>query len=67
MAERLKAPVLKTGIRETVSGVRIPPSPPLLFIWDNVYNSQKLQHLLKKALGTVCTMPVPSVAAVGHI
>jgi len=36
----------------------------LLFIWDNVCNSQKLQHLLKKALGTVCTMPVPSVAAV---
>jgi hypothetical protein len=28
VAEWLKAPVLKTGIRETVSGVRIPPSPP---------------------------------------
>jgi hypothetical protein len=28
VAERLKAPVLKTGIRETVSRVRIPPSPP---------------------------------------
>jgi hypothetical protein len=28
MAEWLKAPVLKTGIRETVSGVRIPLSPP---------------------------------------
>jgi hypothetical protein len=24
----LKAPVLKTGVRETVPGVRIPPSPP---------------------------------------
>src|SRR5262249_30613629 len=28
VAEWLMAPVLKTGIRETVSGVRIPPSPP---------------------------------------
>src|SRR5580704_14960506 len=28
VAERLMAPVLKTGIPETVSGVRIPPSPP---------------------------------------
>ena len=26
------APVLKTGIPETVSGVRIPPSPPLLLL-----------------------------------
>ena len=30
VAERLKAPVLKTGVRETVPRVRIPPSPPLL-------------------------------------
>ena len=30
VAEWLMAPVLKTGIRETVSGVRIPPSPPVL-------------------------------------
>ena len=29
VAERLMAPVLKTGIPERVSGVRIPPSPPL--------------------------------------
>ena len=28
MAERLKAPVLKTGRRESVSWVRIPPHPP---------------------------------------
>jgi hypothetical protein len=28
LAEWLMAPVLKTGIRETVSGVRIPHSPP---------------------------------------
>src|SRR6185437_6127413 len=28
MAERLMAPVLKTGIPERVSGVRIPLSPP---------------------------------------
>ncbi len=28
VAERLMAPVLKTGIPERVSGVRIPPSPP---------------------------------------
>jgi hypothetical protein len=30
VAEWLKAPVLKTGVRETVPGVRIPPSPPSL-------------------------------------
>ena len=29
MAEWLNAPVLKTGIRESVSGVRIPIPPPL--------------------------------------
>jgi len=30
----LMAPVLKTGIPERVSGVRIPPSPPFsLVIW----------------------------------
>ncbi len=29
VAERLKAPVSKTGIGETQSGVRIPPSPIL--------------------------------------
>ena len=28
VAERLMAPVLKTGIVERLSGVRIPPSPP---------------------------------------
>jgi hypothetical protein len=28
------APVLKTGIPERVSGVRIPPSPPLFFVWQ---------------------------------
>ena len=28
VAEWLMAPVLKTGIPETVSGVQIPPSPP---------------------------------------
>jgi hypothetical protein len=30
VAERLNAPVLKTGISARVSRVRIPPSPPLL-------------------------------------
>ena len=29
VAERLKAPHSKCGIRVTVSGVRIPPSPPV--------------------------------------
>ncbi len=28
VAERFKAPVLKTGVRETVPWVRIPPLPP---------------------------------------
>ena len=31
MAEWLMAPVLKTGVPERVSGVRIPPLPPLIF------------------------------------
>tara|TARA_Y100000748_G_scaffold245219_1_gene209567 strand:- start:181 stop:321 length:141 start_codon:yes stop_codon:yes gene_type:complete len=31
MAERLKAPVLKTGKGATLSWVRIPVSPPLNF------------------------------------
>ena len=33
MAERLKAPVLKTGKGATLSWVRIPVSPPLFFIY----------------------------------
>lgn len=28
VAERFKAPVLKTGVQETVPWVRIPPPPP---------------------------------------
>jgi hypothetical protein len=32
VAEWLMAPVLKTGIPERVSGVRIPPSPPDLYL-----------------------------------
>jgi hypothetical protein len=36
VAERLMAPVLKTGIPERVSGVRIPPSPPCTFIINNL-------------------------------
>jgi hypothetical protein len=32
VAERFKAPVLKTGVRESVPWVRIPP--PLPFIWQ---------------------------------
>src|SRR5450432_3209554 len=31
VAEWLMAPVLKTGIPETVSGVQIPPSPPQIW------------------------------------
>jgi hypothetical protein len=32
VAERLKAPVLKTGRRASVSRVRIPPHPPINFL-----------------------------------
>tara|TARA_B100000530_G_scaffold43049_1_gene24446 strand:+ start:407 stop:514 length:108 start_codon:yes stop_codon:yes gene_type:complete len=35
MAERLKAPVLKTGKGATLSWVRIPVSPPLFIIKIN--------------------------------
>ena len=37
MAERLKAPVLKTGKGATLSWVRIPVSPP-----KNIYNVKAL-------------------------
>ncbi len=32
VAEWLNAPVLKTGIGESLSGVRIPPRPPFAFL-----------------------------------
>jgi hypothetical protein len=38
------APVLKTGIPERVSGVRIPPSPPELY-------AQKHRELTQKQIG----------------
>jgi hypothetical protein len=37
VAEWLMAPVLKTGVPERVPGVRIPPSPPLCFIFSKLY------------------------------
>ena len=40
MAERLKAPVLKTGKGATLSWVRIPVSPPSLIIF-------KINHQIK--------------------
>ena len=42
MAEWLMAPVLKTGIPGRVSGVQIPPSPP---VFDFCY-------LQRRAMGT---------------
>ena len=38
MAERLKAPVLKTGKGATLSWVRIPVLPPLIKTSYNFYN-----------------------------
>ncbi len=38
MAERLKAPVLKTGKGATLSWVRIPVSPPLFFKANKTIN-----------------------------
>ena len=37
MAERLKAPVLKTGKGATLSWVRIPVSPPLFIIKIKIF------------------------------
>ena len=47
VAERLKAPHSKCGIRVTVSGVRIPPSPPLpsSLLFAVVYRRPKGQIL----------------------
>jgi hypothetical protein len=48
VAEWLMAPVLKTGIPERVSGVRIPPSPPVL--WSSVQvRSSAPTYLFEKA------------------
>ena len=41
MAERLKAPVLKTGKGATLSWVRIPVSPPLTKTLKFFYNKKK--------------------------
>jgi nucleotide-binding universal stress UspA family protein len=41
VAERLKAPHSKCGIRATVSGVRIPPSPPTCFDLQNSKQRQR--------------------------
>ncbi len=41
VAEWLKAPVLKTGRRETVSWVQIPPHPPII-----LYNTLKKKDYL---------------------
>jgi hypothetical protein len=37
VAERFKAPVLKTGVRESVPWVRIPPPPPLKLFTILIY------------------------------
>ena len=34
VAERLNAPVLKTGMGESPSWVRIPPPPPFIYLTD---------------------------------
>ncbi len=56
MAERSKAPVLKTGRRASASWVRIPPHPPIL--WIKPLNL--LSYLAKDAL---LSTPVPTISA----
>ena len=55
VAERLKAPVLKTGKPERVSWVRIPPHPPL-FQWVNLslsyQNKRKTSQFCKHLANT---------------
>ena len=75
VAERLKAPVLKTGRRATVSWVRIPPHPPavwanpLLFL-ENLPRGYRSSHIRShialwaraavEARGAVCSTPQES-------
>jgi hypothetical protein len=66
VAERLNAPVLKTGMGESPSWVRIPPHPPFsiiynphycsflndlsLFLWDNMGSSRHKSDALSIAI-----------------
>ena len=54
VAEWLKAPVLKTGRRVSVSGVRIPPHLPFLaFPGDNMKNLQTIAHDANNNIDTI--------------
>ena len=52
MAERLIAPLLKSGIRESVSGVRIPVSPQKLLDGEKEYLSYIQANTPTRLVGT---------------
>lgn len=54
MAERLKAPVLKTGRRVTVSWVRIPLPPPTLPAFSQIALSAASHHSVRSGCRFLC-------------
>src|SRR5215213_6764642 len=56
VAERLKAPHSKCGIRATVSGVRIPPSPPRPNYLSLLRNTAPSSRILPRFPG-LCDTP----------
>ena len=62
VAERFKAPVLKTGVGASSPWVRIPPHPP-----NNTCNSLKILHFLNGRLiySTLCSVPNAGFGAKG--
>ena len=53
VAEWFKAPVLKTGVRETVPGVRIPPQP--LYVLDSGHPALTRTEYLSRSCPKVPT------------
>ena len=56
MAEWLKAPHSKCGVRATVSGVRIPPSPPVNLKFKQIFFAPSLTHNAKPIHSVLPTM-----------
>src|SRR3954468_15718582 len=56
VAERLNAPHSKCGIRATVSGVRIPPSPPVISLKSQEFSQSRsdLQTTKQVSLSHPC-------------
>ena len=65
MAERFKAAVLKTAVRETVPGVRIPLPPPRTYLRCEESFRGALEGDIRQSSHCV-TAPIRLLAAVGE-